>query len=259
MLKTIPGLPRGIDGIDASGKISKQDYEQVLEPLLDQARRENRQVSLLYCFGPEFAGFTPQGVWEDLRVGLHSMHLFEACAVVSDSDVLRESVRLLGFLTPCPVRVFRSSDRAEAIQWLSSLREGRGVSHRLLPDVGVIVVEVEHALRVRDFDALAATAKTWLEAHGDLPGLVIHAREFPGWENLAGFLRHLQFVRDQQRNVRRIALVTDSKLASLAPALGEHFIQAELKHFEYGELERAITWAEGPIPLSARPHPHARA
>jgi hypothetical protein len=42
--------------------------------------------------------------------------------------------------------------------WLRSLPEGPAVSHRLLPESGVIVVEVKQALRAQDFDALAFTA-----------------------------------------------------------------------------------------------------
>jgi SpoIIAA-like len=109
----------------------------------------------------------------------------------------------------------------------------------------VMVVEVRQALRAQDFDALALTADTWIEAHGELQGLVIHAREFPGWENLAGLLRHVRFVRDHQRKVERVALAADSKLAGLAPGIAEHFVEAEVKSFAYDELDNAIAWAAG--------------
>jgi hypothetical protein len=107
----------------------------------------------------------------------------------------------------------------------------------------VIVVEVKQALRAQDFDALELAADNWIEAHGDLQGLVIHVREFPGWENLGGLVRHMRFVRDHHRKVKRIALSADSKLASVAPRIGEHFVKAEVKGFGYDELEAAVAWA----------------
>lgn len=177
------------------------------------------------------------------------MRLFDGCAVVTDLAWIRESTRLAAFLMPCPVRVFSNQERDKAIGWLTSLPEGAAVSPRLLPDLGVIVVEVKQALRAQDFDALAFTADTWIEAHGDLQGLVIHAREFPGWENLGSFFRHMRFIRDHHRKVKRIALAADTKLASLAPSVADHFIQAEVKSFRYDELDTAIAWAAG---LSAR-------
>jgi hypothetical protein len=144
------------------------------------------------------------------------------------------------------VRVFGNEDRDKAIDWLRSLPEGLGVSHRLIPESQIIVVEVKQPLRAQDFDALALTADTWLDTHHELHGLVIHTREFPGWENIASLLRHVRFVRDHHHKVHRVALAADSKLAALAPHLAEHFIQAEVKTFGYNELEAAIAWAQSP-------------
>lgn len=243
MLEKLTDLPDGIDGLKAVGKISKDDYEQTFEPLLEEARREGRRIRFLYHFGPEFQGFTASGAWEDAKMGLRSMRLFDGCAIVSDVGWVRESARLIAFLMPGPVKVFGNQDRAKAVEWLRSLPERAAVSHRLIPESGVIVVEVKEALRAQDFDALAVTADTWIEVHGDLQGIVIHAREFPGWENLGSLLRHIRFVRDHHRKVKRIALAADSKLATLVPPVAEHFVHAEVKQFGYGELESATMWA----------------
>lgn len=252
MLEQLKDLPDGIMGLKAAGKVSREDYEKVVEPLLDEARRESRHLRFLYELGPEFQNFTPGAAWEDAKIGLRSLRLFDGCAVVSDVGWIGESARLAGFLMPCPVKVFSNQDRARAIEWLRSLPEGAAVSHRLLPESGVIVVEVSQPLRAQDFDALALTADTWIETHGDLQGLVIHAREFPGWENLGSFFWHVHFVRDHHQKVKRIALAADSKLASLAPRIAEHVVKAEVRSFGYGDLEAAIAWAGGsPGPAGA--------
>jgi len=107
----------------------------------------------------------------------------------------------------------------------------------------VLVVEAKSELRAQDFDALAATVDPWVESHGGLRGLVIHAREFPGWENLGGMFRHIRFIRNHHRSIGRIALASDSTLASLAPHLTEHFVEANVQHFDHDALERAIGWA----------------
>ena len=243
MLERLQGLPDGIDGVKAVGRVSREDYERLFEPLIDGARRDGRRVRLLYQVGPEFEGFSAGAAWEDAKLGLASLRMFEGCAVVTDVGWIREATRLAGFLMPCPVRVFGNAARDEAVEWLRSLPEGAAVSHRLLADSGVLVVEVKQALRSQDFDALAATADQWIDAHGDLQGIVIHARAFPGWENLGGLIRHVRFLRDHHRRVRRVALASDSRLAGLAPKLAEHFVQAEIRPFGYGELDAAIAWA----------------
>ncbi|MEV0181715.1 STAS/SEC14 domain-containing protein [Streptomyces sp. NPDC050625] len=148
-------------------------------------------MRILSEIGPEFRSFTPAAGWENLKIGIGAIHLFEGCAVVSDIGWIRESTRLSRFLMPCPVRVFGLQDREETLRWLASLPEGPGVSHQLLPGSNVLVVEVEQPLRAQDFDALA--------------GVVVHAHAFPGWENIGSLLRHVRFVRDHHRKVRRVA------------------------------------------------------
>jgi hypothetical protein len=171
------------------------------------------------------------------------MRLFGGCAIVSDYGWIRESTRLMGFLMPCPVEVFGTSERGKAVEWLRSLPQETAVSHRLFPELGVITVEIKEALRARDFDALALTADVWIEAHGDLQGLVLHVRAFPGWENFGSVLRHARFVRDHHSKITKVALSADSKLARLLPHVGEHFVKAEVRAFPYDDLEGAIKWA----------------
>ncbi|HTZ99406.1 MAG TPA: STAS/SEC14 domain-containing protein [Candidatus Aquilonibacter sp.] len=246
MIEKLTDLPTGVDGVKAVGKISREDYEQVMVPLFDEARRSGRRLRFLYQLGPEFEGFTPGAAWEDARIGLQSLRIFDGCAVVTDLGWIREMARFMGFFMPCPVRVFTNVERLQAIDWLAALPEGPAVSHRLIPESGVIVVEVKQALRAQDFDALSATADAWIESHGSLTGLVIHAREFPGWENLGGLLRHLRFVRNHHREVKRIAFAADSRLTNVAPVLGEVFTSAEVKSFTYDDLDIAIAWASKP-------------
>jgi hypothetical protein len=122
----------------------------VIVPLIEQAMREGRRLRCLIEIGPEFHGMTPSAAWEDVKIGLRALRAFDACAVVTDLGWVRESTRFAAFLMPFPVRVFRLQDRGKAVEWLSSLPEGAGISHRLLPEAGVVVVEVAEPLRAAD-------------------------------------------------------------------------------------------------------------
>jgi len=246
MLEMISGLPNGIDGVRASGRVSKEDYLKVLDPLIYEARFAGRRLRFLFHLGPAFEGFTPGAAWEDAKIGLQSLRLFDGCAVVTDVNWIRESTRLTGFFMPCPVRVFGNQELNEAVAWLATLPQPAAVSHHLIHDSGVLVVEVKQALRAQDFDDLSFTADEWIKEHGSLQGLVIHAREFPGWENFGSFLRHIRFVRDHHREVNRIAFAADSKLAGIAPVIAEIFTRAEVKSFAYDEVDIAIAWAAKP-------------
>jgi hypothetical protein len=245
MLERMSDIPAGLVGLRAVGKLSREDYESVFTPLLEGARSEGHRLRFLFQIGPEFEGFTMGAALEDAKLGIRFLRTFAGCAIVTDREWVRELTRIGAFLLPCPVRVFRSHDRARAIEWLTSIPRETSISHRLLPDLGVIVVEVTGALSVQDFDALGLTADTWIDSHGRLDGVVFHARTFPGWESFGSVVRHIQFVRDHHQKVKRIALAVDGRLAGLAPQVGEHFVRAEIRTFEYAQLEAAVAWASG--------------
>ncbi|WP_316770668.1 SpoIIAA family protein [Streptomyces sasae] len=90
------------------------------------------------------------------------------------------------------------------------------------------------------------TVDGWLETHDTLFGVVVHVRDFPGWENVGSLLRHVRFVRDHHREVRKVALAADTRLAALVPHLANHFVQAEVRRFGYAELDDAVAWAASP-------------
>jgi hypothetical protein len=150
---------------------------------------------------------------------------------------------MLGAFMPCPVRVYGNAELEDALAWLALPVEGTSMAHRLIPDPGVAVLEVTGPLHAEDFDALALTIDPWIEAHGELRGMVIHTREFPGWEDPGSILRHMQFVRDHHRKIRKVALVAGGAVATQVPKLAEHFVSAEIRHFDYDALQDAIAWA----------------
>jgi hypothetical protein len=53
---------------------------------------------------------------------------------------------------------------------------------------------------------------------------------------------HFRFVRDHQKDVKKVALVTDSHLGDVAERLASHFISAEIRHFPAGQTEAARQW-----------------
>jgi len=224
VLEKIPDVPEDIDAFRAVGTLTKDDYEQTVEPLLDEARRQDRRLRLLLQFGPEYEGFTAGAVWGKTETWLQFpalLRMIDGYAIVSDLRWIREWIHLVGFLVSFPLRVFDNDERDEALAWLTSLPEGPGVSHRVLPESGVLVVEVTEPLRAQDFDALTATADAWLATHDQLPGVVLHTRAFPGWENISSLLRHVRFVRDHRGGQARCPVAADERdIHDQAPAEG---------------------------------------
>jgi hypothetical protein len=110
---------------------------------------------------------------------------------------------------------------------------------------GIVVLEPDGALTEKDFESAAAVIDPFIESAGKLKGVMIHTKEFPGWDSFAALLGHLKFVREHHEKVSRVAMVTDSSLANVAPIISGHFVQAEVKHFAFNELKQARLWVLG--------------
>ncbi len=116
------------------------------------------------------------------------------------------------------------------------------IEHNLDTAHSILHVRLKSALEKDDFVQLAKTVDPYIEATGDLAGLIIETTGFPGWESLAAMASHFRFVRDHHKHIRKIALVTDSAFGNVAEHMAPHFISAEIRHFSAAELEAAKQW-----------------
>ena len=106
----------------------------------------------------------------------------------------------------------------------------------------ILLVRPQSRLEKDDFVKLAKAVDPQIEATGDLAGLIIDAPSFPGWESFGSLVSHFRFVRDHQKHVKKVAVVTDSPMGNVAEHLTSHFVSAEIKHFPAGQLEAARKW-----------------
>ena len=106
----------------------------------------------------------------------------------------------------------------------------------------ILHVQPKSAIEQDDFVKLAEAVDPHIEATGDLAGLIIEAPGFPGWESFGAMVNQLRFIRDHQKHVKRIGVVTDSHLGDVAEHITSHFVSAEIKHFPAGQAEAARQW-----------------
>lgn len=116
------------------------------------------------------------------------------------------------------------------------------IEHKLLRNEKILIVTPKGALEKSDFEKLSAIVDPYLEKEGQLNGLMIQTESFPGWDSFAALISHFQFVKNHQKKISRVAAVTDSGFLSVMPVIADHFIDTELKHFNYDDKEGAMEW-----------------
>jgi hypothetical protein len=114
--------------------------------------------------------------------------------------------------------------------------------HKLVLPDGILILEPEGPLEAADFAAVAREIDPYIAEHGKLTGLLLHAKAFPGWENLEAVLAHMQFIESHHQKIERLAVVSDSHLFTEIPTIVGHLVHPQVKHFADSAYEDALQW-----------------
>ena len=106
----------------------------------------------------------------------------------------------------------------------------------------ILILKPVGPLESTDFEKLAQEVDPYIRDKGKLKGLLIYTKSFPGWDDFAAFISHMKFVKNHHQKIKKIAAVTDSGFLSIMPQVANHFIQAEVRHFEYNDKNAALNW-----------------
>jgi hypothetical protein len=114
-------MPAGTVGLQASGKLSREDYREVIEPALNRAI-ESGELRLLFVL-TDFGGLEP-GAWlEDLKTGLtawvrdHSA--WRRFALVTDVEWVTRAMRLFAWVAPGEVTTYGLDQVEQAKSWVA--------------------------------------------------------------------------------------------------------------------------------------------
>jgi hypothetical protein len=113
-------MPAGTLGFRISGRLTREEYFQLLDPIREQLERGER-VSFLIATAPDFSGLDVGALWEDVKVagsvGLRYRSSWERLAVVTDKDWMRHGVAAFGWVIPGEIRVFDPDELEQAKAW----------------------------------------------------------------------------------------------------------------------------------------------
>jgi hypothetical protein len=118
MIGQLDGLPEGVIGFEASGKIAAEDYRDVILPALERAA-EAGEVRFLIVMN-DFDGMSGGAIWEDLKVGMEHLRSWKRIALVTDIGWMVHATDLFGWMTPGETKTFSLAEKDEAIRWVAA-------------------------------------------------------------------------------------------------------------------------------------------
>jgi hypothetical protein len=114
-------MPRSHDNVVAvriGGKLSAQDYEELLIPRLDEILASHRHVDIMFVLQHDFAGWTMGAAWDDLAYALRHRRDIERVAVVGGSDWVSWCLSATHLLIKGEVRTYKAHQLESAWAWV---------------------------------------------------------------------------------------------------------------------------------------------
>jgi hypothetical protein len=121
MIERIDDMPPGTIGFRASGKLSRADYRDVLEPILREAA-ESGAIRMVFQL-TDFKGLEPAAWYQDIKTGLglgvghHSA--WKRSAIVTDVEWVGKAFELFAWVTPGEVMVWGLDQLDQAKTWVA--------------------------------------------------------------------------------------------------------------------------------------------
>ena len=115
MIKQLGGMPSGVIGFEAAGKLDAADYRDVVLPALEQAAA-NGEVRFVIVMN-DFDGMTGGALWQDLKMGVEHLRAWKRIALVTDIEWMHHLTDLFGWMTPGETKTFPIAERDSAIAW----------------------------------------------------------------------------------------------------------------------------------------------
>ena len=120
MIKVLPESKENILVLSATGKLTDQDYKEVLIPRLESIIREHGKARLLLNMGDEFHGWTAAAAWDDAHFGLPHRKDFEKIGVIGGPKWVEWSFKIGKLVMSGEIKSFSSSEHEKALRWIAA-------------------------------------------------------------------------------------------------------------------------------------------
>jgi hypothetical protein len=122
MIERIDDMPARTIGFRANGRFTREDYRNVLEPVLREAA-ESGEIRMLFVL-TDFEGLEPAAWYDDIKTGLglgighHSA--WKRSAIVTNVDWIAKAYKMFAWMTPGEVEVYGLGQLEDAKSWVAA-------------------------------------------------------------------------------------------------------------------------------------------
>ena len=122
MVERLLDMPPGTLGFRATGRITREDYADVLVPELEKALEDGGRLRTLYVI-EDLDEIEPSALWADSKLGfdlaVRHRDAWERSAIVTDIEWMARGTRMFAWMIPGEVRVSPLAELEQAKAWVA--------------------------------------------------------------------------------------------------------------------------------------------
>ena len=104
--------------IEAAGKLTSKDYEEVFIPKLNELIEQHGKIKVVFHLDDSFDGWELGAMWDDAKFGLKHRNDFERIALIGGPRWMAWLTQLSSYFMHCELKVFGNTSLNEALDWI---------------------------------------------------------------------------------------------------------------------------------------------
>ncbi|MDQ1097113.1 MULTISPECIES: SpoIIAA family protein [Chryseobacterium] len=123
MIKIIPEAPENVAAFNATGEVTKEDFEQLVIPRVQQKVDQYGELNYLLYLDTDLDKFT-MGAWiEDALLGIKNFTKWNRTAIVTDKEGVQNFTDAFSVLMPGECKSFPKENLYNALYWCTNGNE----------------------------------------------------------------------------------------------------------------------------------------
>lgn len=120
MIHQIPTETENLSIFEVSGKVSAENYKNIILPALDIQQKKFKKINLVYILNTDLKNYSSGALFEDALTGMKFLTSLNRVALVSNHETINNLLEFFSKLLPGTYRGFPLNQKEEAITWAKS-------------------------------------------------------------------------------------------------------------------------------------------
>lgn len=123
MITIIPDAPENVAAFNATGEITREDFEKVVIPWVKEKVEQFDELNYVLYLDTELDNFTV-GAWlQDVFLGLKNLTKWNRTAIVTDKEGVQNFTDIFSVLMPGEFKSFPKENLYNALYWCKNGNE----------------------------------------------------------------------------------------------------------------------------------------